>query len=97
MSDIIERIDEMLKEEQWSGDVATKWHPEEGFFEKSAEAIAAGLAKASKDLKQAMSRLNFYINRAGSNLPAARKAALEKAKELLRKKMGGKEEKEEKE
>ncbi len=32
----------------------------------------------------AMSMLNFYINRAGKNLPATRRAILERAKEELR-------------
>jgi hypothetical protein len=31
-----------------------------------------------------MSMLNFYINRAGHNLPATRKRVLEKAKDELR-------------
>jgi hypothetical protein len=35
-------------------------------------------------LQSAMSMLNFYINRAGKNLPAAQKRILERAKEELR-------------
>jgi hypothetical protein len=35
-----------------------------------------------------MSMLTFYINRAGRNLPAARKRILEKAKDALRKDFG---------
>lgn len=72
-----------LHEAKWSGEVKEKWSPEEGFFEKSATAIAKGLKAASKDLKQAMSRLNFYINRAGKNLSAEDKERLESAKEKL--------------
>ena len=34
--------------------------------------------------RSAMSMLNFYINRAGSKLPAGRKRTLERAKEELR-------------
>lgn len=67
----------------WSGDVKTKWHPPEGFFEQSADKIAEGLAKASDSLAQAMDRLNFYINRAGKNLSDERKATLEQAKKIL--------------
>jgi len=67
----------------WSGDVKTKWHPPEGFFEQSAEKIAEGLKAASDSLAQAMDRLNFYINRAGTNLSEERKATLEKAKKIL--------------
>jgi len=36
-------------------------------------------------LQSAMSMLNFYINRAGSNLPGARRRTLERAKVELRK------------
>jgi len=54
--------------------------------------IAASLkrsAEASKrrkgsPLQSAMSMLNFYINRAGHNLPAKQKRILEKAKDELR-------------
>ncbi|MEZ4689908.1 MAG: hypothetical protein R3A12_06880 [Ignavibacteria bacterium] len=49
-------------------DVKTHWHPEEGFFGQSSEKIAEGLKSASDSLAQAMDRLDFYINRAGSNL-----------------------------
>ncbi|HWB25789.1 MAG TPA: DUF3175 domain-containing protein [Chitinophagaceae bacterium] len=38
--------------------------------------------------QSAMSMLNFYINRAGKNLPEKRKAVLEKAKGELRKEFG---------
>jgi hypothetical protein len=37
------------------------------------------------DRKQAMSMLNFYINRGGRSLPAAQKSILEGAKIELRK------------
>ena len=67
----------------WSSDVETKWHPPEGFFLQSADKIAEGLKRNSKDLEQAMSRLNFYINRAGSNLKGADKRRLESAKSKL--------------
>ena len=72
-----------MKLNELLSDTKTKWHPPEGFFEKSADAIAKGLKSASKDLKQAMSRLTFYINRGGSNLSADDKARLENAKEKL--------------
>jgi len=72
------------KKNLWSGEVKTHWHPEEGFFEQSSEKIAEGLKSASDSLAQAMDRLDFYINRAGSNLSDKAKAKLEKAKEILR-------------
>ena len=72
------------KKNLWSEDVKTQWHPEEGFFEQSPEKIAKGLLEASDRYAQAMDRLDFYINRAGSNLTSADKSRLEKAKEILK-------------
>ena len=69
--------------EAFIASVETKWSPPEGFFEKSSEAVAKGLKSASKDLKQAMSRLNFYINRAGKNLSDEDHSRLEAAKTKL--------------
>lgn len=65
----------------------------DGVFEKdSPKAIAASLKRSAEHSKRrkagpfqsAMSMLNFYINRAGKNLPASRKRTLEKAKTELR-------------
>ena len=75
----------VTEKKKWSGKVETEWKPEEGFFTKPAKQIVKGLVAASKDLKQAMSRLNFYINRAGKNLSDEDKSRLEHAKELLSK------------
>ena len=72
-----------LIEAYWSGEIETRWHPEEGFFSKSAEDIARGLLDDAEDKAQAMSRLNFYINRAGSNLSPSKKKTLEKAKAII--------------
>ncbi|HEX3846137.1 MAG TPA: DUF3175 domain-containing protein [Steroidobacteraceae bacterium] len=66
------------------------------FKSRSAKHIAQSLkhsAEASKRRKatpyqSAMSMLNFYINRGGSNLPASRKAVLERAKGELRRAFG---------
>jgi len=44
--------------------------------------------KAKTPYQSAMSMLNFYINRAGKNLPAKRKEILEEAKVELRKLFG---------
>ena len=44
--------------------------------------------KKSSPFRSAMSMLTFYENRAGRNLPAARKQAIRKAKEELRKLYG---------
>jgi len=84
------------KTNRWSGRVTRESHAlalEDSVFRKdSPRAIAASLkrsAERSKDRKSspyrsAMSMLTFYINRAGHNLPAARKRKLEKAKDELR-------------
>ena len=40
--------------------------------------------RKSSPRQSAMSMLNFYLNRAGHNLPPARKRVLEKAKDELR-------------
>lgn len=63
------------------------------FTLKSPRAIARSLArsaesstrKKSSPFRSAMSMLNFYINRTGSNLSRSRKAILERAKDELRK------------
>lgn len=67
--------------DDWSENVHTHWHPEPGFFEQSAEAIAEGLKANSDGLRQAMDRLDFYINRAGDRLKDPQK--FEKAKYIL--------------
>lgn len=73
------------KDKKWSGEVTEhdKWHPPEGLFKKSAKEIAETLKANSKDEKQAMARLNFYINRAGKNLSEEDRKRLDKAKEIL--------------
>lgn len=72
-----------LTEKKWSAEVETSWKPKEGFFTQSAPKIASGLKANSRDLKQAMSRLNFFINRAGAKLSKDDFERLERAKVLL--------------
>lgn len=66
----------------------------EGVFAmKDPKKIARSLARSARasrkrkgtPFQSAMSVLNFYINRAGSKLPAAQKKILNKAKDELRK------------
>jgi hypothetical protein len=62
----------------------------------SAESIAQSLKRSSTKSRRrkgtpfqsAMSMLNFYINRAGRNLPKARRATLQQAKRKLREAFG---------
>ena len=72
---------------------------ESGIFKSgSAEAIARSLNESSLRSRQrkgtpfqsAMSMLNFYINRAGKNLPQSRRDTLVKAKRKLREAYGRK-------
>jgi len=72
---------------KWSGKVKTvSTYPPEGLFTKDPETIARALASkkvSPKGPASGMRMLTFYINRAGKNLSANRKAELGKAKELL--------------
>ncbi|MBN2421100.1 DUF3175 domain-containing protein [Candidatus Woesearchaeota archaeon] len=86
-----------MKKKYWSGRVTKESNAmdlEEGVFtKKSAKSIALSLKrsaekskrKKAKSFQSAMSMLNFYMNRAGRNLPASRKKVLKKAKDELRK------------
>ena len=66
------------------------------FTKKDPGTIAASLARSAEKstrrktsaFRSALSMLTFYINRAGKNLPAARKRTLMRAKVELRKQFG---------
>jgi Protein of unknown function (DUF3175) len=66
------------------------------FTEADPERIAASLKRSAEHSKRrkggafqsAMSMLNFYINRAGRNLPAERRKILSKTKNSLRRLFG---------
>jgi tRNA(Arg) A34 adenosine deaminase TadA len=77
----------MTTKKKWSASVNTdSTHPDEGLFNKSATAIAKALASkevSPKGPASGMRMLNFYINRAGKNLPASRHKILEDAKTKL--------------
>ena len=85
-----------MKKKYWSGRVTKESNAldlEQGVFTLSNPRQIAESLKRSADsslrrktdpFRSAMSMLNFYINRAGKNLPASRKRILEKAKEELR-------------
>lgn len=95
---MIKKFNEYITEKKWSGEIETKFKPKEGTFARKdkesdgdmANRIANYLKRNSKDLKQAMSRLNFYINRGGKNVSKTDKKALEMAKDKLREKFGKK-------
>jgi|SRR5579859_224655 len=75
----------LITEKKWSGEVKTKWKPTEGTFTGKAGSIVKALLDAPGGAKKAMSRLNFYINRAGDKLE--NREELEKAKAALEKKI----------
>lgn len=85
------------KKKYWSGEVTEKSNAldlEEGVFTwDDAKRIALSLKKSAEmsdrrkttSFQSAMSMLNFYINRAGTNLSTERKEILNQAKQELRK------------
>ncbi|CAN7612100.1 DUF3175 domain-containing protein [Trinickia sp. LjRoot230] len=85
---------------RWSHEVMQKSDAldlESGIFKSgSAEEIAKSLKRSSLASKRrrgtpfqsAMSMLNFYLNRAGKNLPKTRRRTLESAKGKLREAFG---------
>jgi hypothetical protein len=72
---------------RWSGRVTTvSTFPQEGLFKQDAETIAREMASkkvSPKGIGSGIRMVQFFINRAGKNLPASRKRELEKAKKLL--------------
>jgi tRNA(adenine34) deaminase len=72
---------------KWSASVKTdSTHPPAGLFNKDAAAIARILASrrvSPKGPGSGMRMLTFFINRAGRNLSAKRRAVLNRAKSLL--------------
>jgi len=88
------------KAKYWSGEVTLKSAAldlEGGVFAlDDPKDIAESLRRSAEESKRrkagpfqsAMSMLNFYINRAGKNLPARRKKILEQAKVELRRLYG---------
>lgn len=90
----------MSKSRNWSKEVtetSIALDLDEGVFTgKDPKRIAASLKRSAENslrrksapYRSAMSMLCFYINRAGKNLPPARKKVLNQAKEELRKLYG---------
>lgn len=86
----------MAQQDRWSQDVTEHSHAldlEEGVFTwADPKQIAASLKRSAEasprrkgsPYRSAMSMLTFYLNRAGSQLPATQRAVLEKAKDELR-------------
>lgn len=82
---------ELPKTKKWSRNVTTvSTYPPEGIFTKNAETIARIMSSpevSPKGIGSGIRMVQFYINRAGKNLPPERKAELEKAKEIMHDKL----------
>ena len=81
----------MAQQNKWSHQVKTvSTFPPEGTFTKDAKTIARVMASkkvSPKGLGSGIRMIQFFINRAGRALPAARKRELEKAKRILQAKL----------
>ena len=75
------------KTKRWVHKVKTvSTFPPEGTFAKDAESIARTMASkkvSPKGLGSGIRMIQFFINRAGKNLPARRRRELERAKRIL--------------
>jgi tRNA(adenine34) deaminase len=75
---------------RWSHKVKTvSTFPPEKLFTKDAKTIARGLASkkvSPKGIGSGIKMLQFFINRAGKNLPESRKEVLEEAKKIMQEK-----------
>jgi Protein of unknown function (DUF3175) len=75
------------KKKRWVSKVKTdSTHPPAGLFTKDAETIARTLASkrvSPKGPGSGMRMLTYFLNRAGRNLSASRRAELKRAKTLL--------------
>jgi len=81
------------KASRWVSKVKTdSTHPSKGLFTKSPETIARELASkrvSPKGPGSGMRMLTYFMNRAGKGLSKSRRAALERAKELLSQRIQG--------
>jgi hypothetical protein len=79
--------DSLKSRKQWVRNVKTdSTHPPRGLFTKSAASIARTLASRKVSPKgpgSGLRMLNYFINRAGSNLSRSRRAELERAKSIM--------------
>ena len=85
----------MAEKKKWVRDVKTvSTYPPRGLFTKDAETIArtmAGKKVSPRGIGSGIRMIQFFINRAGKDLPAARRRELEKAKRILQAKLRSKE------
>lgn len=84
---LIEEAQEKIK--TWRDDVKrdpNKFHTPPGLFkEATSEQIAQVVSQDGKaEYKTVISRLNFYLNRGGRNIPQDIRIKVEKAKDIVR-------------
>ena len=81
----------MTKKKNWVRKVKTvSTYPPRDLFTKDAQTIARGMASkkvSPKGLGSGVRMIQYFINRAGKNLPASRKKELERAKKILQERM----------
>lgn len=81
----------MAEKKKWVRKVKTvSTSPPNELFTKNAETIARVMASkkvSPKGIGSGIRMIQFFINRAGKNLPLSRKRELEKAKHLLQEKL----------
>lgn len=79
------------KTNRWVKNVKTvSTFPDKDLFTKDAKTIAKAMASkkvSPKGIGSGIKMVQYFINRAGKNLPEARKQELEKAKHLLQEKL----------
>ena len=84
---VTEAIMAEKKKKNWVRGVTTiSTFPPRDLFTRDAETIARTMATkkvSPKGLGSGIRMIQFFINRAGKNLPAERKLELEKAKHIL--------------
>ena len=81
----------MAAKKKWSRKIRTvSTYPPAGLFTKSAQTIARSMASkrvSPKGIGSGIRMIQMFINRAGKNLPVARRHELEKAKKILQAKV----------
>ena len=81
----------MTAKKKWVREVTTvSTFPPAGLFTRDARTIARGMASkkvSPRGIGSGIRMIQFFINRAGKNLPAERKSELEKAKRILQEKV----------
>ena len=83
MESIVNRLKGKLNEADTIPEITPDVKIPEGLFTKKASEIVAGLKKLKDGAKEALTRITYYINRGGKNLP--NKTEVLKAKAILKK------------